>query len=120
MGNPTVGFKCTQELKEQLQLEAIKADMTLSQYVNHICEGRTEISPKNNNSLNSVSDLEQQYIEVKHKLYEYEKVWLGPLFDKHKGKKLRVEGPNGDTITQEITEPLDIVILLMEIIEESN
>lgn len=111
----TAGFKCDPQLKAELIAEANESGLTLSEYLEYLCENRD--SANHQTSFEEVNDNSEELEYLRARLYEYEEVLLGDLFEKHQDTTVTVKLPNRPDIKRYIGEPQDLIKIFLESIK---
>lgn len=107
----TAGFKCNPQLKSELITEANESGLTLSEYLESLCENRNN-SNEHINLINQPDYLEELE-HLRSRLYEYEEVLLGSLFAKNQNTEVKVKLPNGRVFSRFIKQPQDILEVIL-------
>jgi hypothetical protein len=115
----TAGFKCDPELKDDLLREATSHGITLSEYLESICENRHLSNDQFQLSPDPEVDLEELE-SLRGKLYEYEEVLLGPLYEMHRNTEVSVLMPDGTTTKKFIESPADILETIIQSIKKPS
>ena len=113
MAKIIVGFKCDPELKYDLLEEAESSGITLSKYVESICENRWDTSEEDENYSDEEEQLREQLMNCETRLNHYENVMLGPLFNRHQGKVIDMHLPDGTVVQKEVNHPSDILEIVL-------
>jgi len=101
----TAGFKCDPGLKEDLLAEAREHGITLSEYLEGLCENRhSEIVRPQLVAAPEIDD--ERLEELQNKLDRYEHL-LGPVFDKYQGQEVFVRLPDGTETYKKVEDHFD-------------
>ena len=114
MAKIIVGFKCDPELKYDLLEEAESSGITLSKYVESICENRWDTSEEDENYSDEEEQLREQLLNCETRLNHYENVMLGPLFNRYQGKILYKRLPDGSELRKQVNHPSDILEFVLK------
>ncbi len=118
MRKVTVGFKCHPELNHRLLDKAQTAGVSLSEYVETLCENAELQIANNHEKLDpQVGSLEEELLDVKTELYYYETEMLGPLFERYQDDKLEIKLSNGDVSYLHINSPKDVLKAMLHALE---
>ena len=114
----TAGFKCDPELKSELISEANESGISLSEYLESLCENRKKEIVRTRFIERPVNSEELE--ELQNRIYEYEEVLLGDLFEKHRDTEVTVKLPNRPDIKRFISEPQDLIKVFLETINPES
>lgn len=112
----TAGFKCDPQLKEDLLSEAGEHGITLSEYLETLCENRHSRYVESEYT-SSIDEHDEELNMLQETLEEYEGL-LRPMFEKHKGQETLVILPDGTETHRFIKEPVDVLYTLINAIEQ--
>lgn len=112
----TAGFKCDPTLKEALLSEATEHGITLSEYLESLCENRHSETVRTEYVSTPADDSKE--LSLRAELEKYEQP-LRPLFELHKGEETVVILPNGVRTARLIEEPADVLYVLTNAIERT-
>ncbi len=115
MRKVTVGFKCDSGLKLDLLEEATESGITLSEYVESLCENR-HYQTERVEYIEVHTDSDKTK-ELEEQLHHYEVVLLGNLFDKYEGTNVTVLMPDGTVSEKYIKSPQDVLEVILESIK---
>jgi hypothetical protein len=111
----TAGFKCDPELKDDLLREASEHGITLSEYLESLCENRHSETVRTE-YISSTEEDSEELAELRNEIDKYEQM-LEPLFEQHKGKETLVILPDGRETQTMIKEPADVLYALVNALE---
>jgi hypothetical protein len=112
----TAGFKCDPQLKEDLLSEAGEHGITLSEYLESLCENRHSETLRTE-YISSEQEDSEDLMELRDEIDKYERM-LQPLFEQHKGTETLVILPDGTETQTMIEEPADVLYALVNALKE--
>jgi hypothetical protein len=117
----TLGFKCDGRAKIRLAQEAREAEMTLSEYVEHVVSLRHERSPAAAPVVDQTPQLLDQLRQVRQQLAVYERnELLQQAFTTNKGQTYQWNDRNGQPHTLLINHVSDVFKVLVNLVEISQ
>lgn len=99
----TIGFKCNPKIKLFLAGEAIKAGITLSEYIESLIQALDTAVLIERNEVNS----------LKEKVAFYENNILMDFFKDYEGKEVKYDNNKGESMKLVIKEPKDVYTIII-------
>lgn len=120
----TVGFKCDGRAKIRLAQEAHQAEMTLSEYVEHVVSLRHESQPAAAPVPDQTLQLRQQLHALRQRLAVYEdNQQLQHLFTTHQGQTIPwrdASGQPSSLVVNHVSDVFKILISSFEITDQAH
>lgn len=113
MRKVTVGFRCDPILKDDLIENSIRLGLTLSEYLENLCESHFSDTNLNEPLEENCQSLKSECERLKNELTDYEELLLAPYFQKYKGKILSLRLEDGSKSELLIKTPKDLLRVIL-------